>query len=246
MPIHIRELLARIRALLRRQEVGRAASPRDAERGRYGAAADDQDFMVRRPGHHGSPVELARPLWPRAFARQTPDHYTQPNVHRRQHAHEGRRFFAPAPPPRQNVACGGVGLIRLRFRGMLCRGLASWSDFVSGGTESSRTRRWREPDSNHRFLVRRSRFLLRKANCGGLNGGGLLKLFLCGVPMVRIHPPPAESLSLFRSRFRRSRTRLSARVCADGLATASAETPGCFDIAPTGGNVSVGPIPVPQ
>ena len=48
-----------------------------------GAAADDQDFMVRRPGHDGSPVELARPLWPRAFARQTPDHYTQPNVHRR-------------------------------------------------------------------------------------------------------------------------------------------------------------------
>src|SRR6202035_1249890 len=29
-----------------------------------GAAANDQDFMVRRPGHHGSPVELARPLWP--------------------------------------------------------------------------------------------------------------------------------------------------------------------------------------
>ena len=57
-----------------------------------------------------------------------------------QHAHEGRRFFAPAPPPRQNVACEGVGLIRLRFRGMLCRGLASWSDFVSGGTESSRKR----------------------------------------------------------------------------------------------------------
>ena len=60
-------------------------------------------------------------------------------------------------------------------------------------------------------------------------------------PKVRIHSPPADSLSLFRSRFRRSRTRLSARVCADGLATASAETPGCFDIAPTGGNVSVGP-----
>src|ERR1700720_1207514 len=50
-----------------------------------------------------------------------------------QHAHEGRRFFALAPPPRQNVACEGVGLIRLCFRGMLCRGLASWSDFVSGG-----------------------------------------------------------------------------------------------------------------
>jgi hypothetical protein len=71
-----------------------------------------------------------------------------------QHAHGGRRFFAPAPPPRQNVACEGVGLIRLRFRGMLWRGLASWSDFVSGGTESSRTRRWRKPDSNLRSRVR--------------------------------------------------------------------------------------------
>ena len=40
------------------------------------------------------------------------------------------------------------------------------------------TLRWREVDSNHQFLVRRSRFLLRKANCGGSNGGGLLKLFL--------------------------------------------------------------------
>src|ERR1700730_12586641 len=60
-------------------------------------------------------------------------------------------------------------------------------------------------------------------------------------PEVRIHLPPADSLSLSRSSFRRSRTRLSARVCADGLATASAETPGCFDIAPTGGNVSVRP-----
>src|SRR4029077_10356014 len=62
-----------------------------------------------------------------------------------------------------------------------------------------------------------------------------------GGPRARIHLPPADSLSLFRSRFRRSRTRLSARVCADGLATASAETPGCFDIALSGGNVSVGP-----
>src|ERR1700731_2014066 len=45
-----------------------------------------------------------------------------------------------------------------------------------------------------------------------------------GVPMVRIHLPPADSLSLSRSRFRRSRTRLSARVWAAGLATGSAET----------------------
>src|SRR6202040_3053122 len=74
-----------------------------------------------------------------------------------QHAHEGRRFFASAPPPRQNLGVEGVGLIRLRFRGMLWRGLASWSDFVSGGTESSRTRRWRKPDSNPRSRVTRPR-----------------------------------------------------------------------------------------
>ena len=34
-PFSLRELLARIRAVLRRQEAGRATSPRDAERGRY-------------------------------------------------------------------------------------------------------------------------------------------------------------------------------------------------------------------
>ena len=38
--------------------------------------------------------------------------------------------------------------------------------------------------------------------------------------MVRIHLPPADSVSLFRSRFRGSRTRLSARVCADAVVTA--------------------------
>jgi hypothetical protein len=61
------------------------------------------------------------------------------------------------------------------------------------------------------------------------------------VPMVRILLPPADSLSLSRSRFRRSRTRLSARVWAAGLAIGSAETLGFFDIAPIGGNISVGP-----
>src|SRR5580704_7779363 len=60
-------------------------------------------------------------------------------------------------------------------------------------------------------------------------------------PEVRIHLPPADSLSLSRSRFRRSRTRLSARVWAAGLAIGSAETLGFFDIAPIGGNISVGP-----
>ena len=34
-PFSLRELLARIRAVLRRQEAGRAASSRDTERGRY-------------------------------------------------------------------------------------------------------------------------------------------------------------------------------------------------------------------
>ena len=53
---------------------------------------------------------------------------------------------------------------------------------------------WREVDSNHRFLVRRSRFLLRKANCGGSNGGGLLKLFLCGLPMGS-NPSPSSGES---------------------------------------------------
>src|SRR5580704_8841441 len=57
----------------------------------------------------------------------------------------------------------------------------------------------------------------------------------------RIHFPPADSLSLSRSRFRRSRTRRSARVWAAGLAIGSAETLGFFDIAPIGGNISVGP-----
>jgi hypothetical protein len=42
--------------------------------------------------------------------------------------------------------------------------------------------------------------------------------------MVRIRFPPADSPSLARIRYRASRTRLSARVCAAGLATGSAET----------------------
>jgi hypothetical protein len=55
--------------------------------------------------------------------------------------------------------------------------------------------------------------------------------------MVRIHLPPADSLSLSRSPFRRSRTRLSARVWAADLAIGSAETLGFFDIEPIGGNI---------
>src|SRR6202048_560473 len=60
-------------------------------------------------------------------------------------------------------------------------------------------------------------------------------------PEARIHLPPADSLSLSRSSFRRSRTRLSARVWAAGLPTGQQRLAGCFDIASTGRNISVGP-----
>src|ERR1700736_2024129 len=53
--------------------------------------------------------------------------------------------------------------------------------------------------------------------------------------------PLQQTVCLSRSRFRRSRTRLSARVWAAGLAIGSAETLRFFDIEPIGGNISVGP-----
>jgi two-component system OmpR family response regulator len=60
-PFSLRELLARIRAVLRRQEVGRAASPRDAERGRYRFGGWQLDRRSRRftdPG--GTEVPLTK------------------------------------------------------------------------------------------------------------------------------------------------------------------------------------------
>jgi two-component system, OmpR family, response regulator len=47
-PFSLRELLARIRAVLRRQEAGRAASARDVERGRYGFGGWQLDPRNRR------------------------------------------------------------------------------------------------------------------------------------------------------------------------------------------------------
>jgi two-component system, OmpR family, response regulator len=47
-PFSLRELLARIRAVLRRQEAGRAASPRDVERGRYRFGGWQLDPRTRR------------------------------------------------------------------------------------------------------------------------------------------------------------------------------------------------------
>jgi lauroyl/myristoyl acyltransferase len=48
-------------------------------------------------------------------------------------------------------------------------------------------------DSNHRSPARKSRFLLRKANCG-TERGQQKKVVSYAVPMVRIHLPPAGSL----------------------------------------------------
>ena len=47
-PFSLRELLARICAVLRRQEAGRAASPRDVERGKYGFGGWQLDPRNRR------------------------------------------------------------------------------------------------------------------------------------------------------------------------------------------------------
>jgi DNA-binding response OmpR family regulator len=47
-PFSLRELLARIRAVLRRQEAGRAASQRDPERGRYQFGGWQLDRRIRR------------------------------------------------------------------------------------------------------------------------------------------------------------------------------------------------------
>jgi DNA-binding response OmpR family regulator len=60
-PFSLRELLARIRAVLRRQEVGRAASQRDAGRGRWGFGGWQLDRRIRRltdPG--GTEIPLTK------------------------------------------------------------------------------------------------------------------------------------------------------------------------------------------
>jgi two-component system, OmpR family, response regulator len=60
-PFSLRELLARIRAVLRRQEAGRAASPRDVEGGRYRFGGWQLDRRARRltdPG--GTEVPLTK------------------------------------------------------------------------------------------------------------------------------------------------------------------------------------------
>jgi hypothetical protein len=61
-------------------------------------------------------------------------------------------------------------------------------------------------------------------------------------PMVRIRFPPAESLSLARIRLRTSRTPAFRAGCARLVWRPGRQRRArCFDIAPTGGNISAGP-----
>src|SRR6516165_4575581 len=52
---------------------------------------------------------------------------------------------------------------------------------------------WREMDSNHRFLARKSRFLLWKANCGDRTGVAKKGCFLCGTDGSNPSPSRGES-----------------------------------------------------
>jgi two-component system, OmpR family, response regulator len=60
-PFNLRELLARVRAVLRRFDVGRAASARDSERGRFRFSGWQLDRKTRRlVDPAGSPVTLTK------------------------------------------------------------------------------------------------------------------------------------------------------------------------------------------
>jgi two-component system, OmpR family, response regulator len=60
-PFGLRELLARIRAVLRRREVGRAASQRETERGRFRFGGWQLDRRLRRlTDPHGNAVALTK------------------------------------------------------------------------------------------------------------------------------------------------------------------------------------------
>ena len=62
-PFNLRELLARVRAVLRRFDIGRAAPPRDAERGRFrfcGWQLDRRDSAAHRPGRRTGNIDQRR------------------------------------------------------------------------------------------------------------------------------------------------------------------------------------------
>ena len=104
--------------------------------------------------------------------------------------------------------------------------------------QHGRNRRLGERGSSHAEM-----HLAARPRMTGLGVGGRRKAALAREgPRVRSLLPPAESQSLARMRFRRvENPGFPQRVCAAGLVTGSAETRKGFDIAPTGGNISVGP-----
>src|SRR6266480_5168682 len=104
--------------------------PRPQRAGQF----DGRAMMAGTTHHKVLIVGLARPLWPRAFARQTPDHYTQPNVHRRPTSSRRPQIFRTRTTAEAKCGMRGSRLDQALLSGMLCRGLASWSDFISGGT----------------------------------------------------------------------------------------------------------------
>ena len=61
-----------------------------------------------------------------------------------------------------------------------------------GARGSHLTPRWREMDSNHRSLARKSRFLSRKANCG-TERGSQKGCFVCGTDGSNPSPSSGES-----------------------------------------------------
>src|SRR4029077_8306824 len=104
--------------------------------------------------------------------------------------------------------------------------------------------RWREMDSNHRSPARKSRFLLRKANCG-TERGQPKRVVSYAVPMVRIHLPPGASqvrTCLSREFVFLRREAAVFRGCAGrGERRGRQRRAGRGNIGATGGNISVGP-----
>ena len=101
-------------------------------------------------------------------------------------------------------------------------------------------RRARTPGSKYRYsfaIAERDRWFACRARANPQLHPAVRQLTgdrrLTAGPTVRIRFPPADSLSLSRSLLRRSRIRLSARVCTAGSATESAETRKAFRCAPT-------------
>ena len=103
-PFSLRELLARIRAVLRRHEAGRGASPRDVERGRYrfgGWQLDPAQPAAHRPQRDRGPADQRRicpadRLSRRAPAARQPRTIAASNACARRHFRSQHRCTDPA------------------------------------------------------------------------------------------------------------------------------------------------------